>query len=146
MSKVYVNEQKWNFKVVFNRSCCHGNYKNVKFYLSIKIFRQYIFHLPSFSLWAATVLLPWFGKWQLDTHKLPKLCSATLKRWQQQENSLTGIAKWWLPSLDRGFIYNINHFSNYLRTSINDSLICRWPQERGFSRKSEKRHSLVRWV
>ena len=37
--------KKWNFNVAFNRSCCHGNY--VKFYLSIKVFRQYIFHLPS---------------------------------------------------------------------------------------------------
>ena len=46
------------FKVVFNRSCCHGNYENAKFYLSIKIFHQYIFHLPSFSLLDATLLLP----------------------------------------------------------------------------------------
>ena len=35
--------QKGNFKVVFNRSCCHENYENVAFYLSIKIFHQYIF-------------------------------------------------------------------------------------------------------
>ena len=34
------------FQVVFNRSCSHGNYENVTFYLSIKIFQQYIFHLP----------------------------------------------------------------------------------------------------
>ena len=62
----WLTEQKWNFKVAFNRSCCHGNYENVKFYLSIKIFHQYIFHLPlSFSLWAATLLLPWFGKWHI---------------------------------------------------------------------------------
>ena len=71
-----LTEKKWNFKVVFNRSCCHGNYENVNFYLLIKIFHQYIFHLPSFSLWAATFLLPWFGKWH--NHKLTKLCSATL--------------------------------------------------------------------
>ena len=38
------------FKVLFNCSYCHGNFENVKFYLSIKIFHQYIFHLPSFSL------------------------------------------------------------------------------------------------
>ena len=46
--------QNWNFKVVFNRSFCRGNYENVKFYLSIKIFHQYIFqvYLPSYSLWA----------------------------------------------------------------------------------------------
>ena len=44
------------------------NYENVKFYLSIKIFHQYIFHLPSFSLWAATFLLPWFGKWHTLTN------------------------------------------------------------------------------
>ena len=56
-------EPKWTFKVVFNRSCCHWNYENVKFNLSIKIFHQYNFHLPSFSLWPATFLLPWFGKW-----------------------------------------------------------------------------------
>ena len=56
-----LTKQKWNFKVVFNRSCCHGNYENVKFYLSIKIFYQCIFHLPSFSLWAATFLLPWLA-------------------------------------------------------------------------------------
>ena len=31
------------------RSCCHGNYENVKIYLSIKIFHQYIFHLPKFG-------------------------------------------------------------------------------------------------
>ena len=72
-----LTEQKWNLKVVFNRSCCHGNYENVKFYLSIKIFHQYIFHLPSFSSWAATFLLPSFGKWH--THKLSKLCSTTLR-------------------------------------------------------------------
>ena len=53
--------------VVSNRSCCHGNYENVKYYLSIKIFHQYIFHLPSFSLWAATFLLSWFGKLHILT-------------------------------------------------------------------------------
>ena len=61
-------EKMWNFKVVFNHSCCHGNYDNVNFYLSIKIFHQYIFHLPSFSFWAATFLLPWFGKWHIITN------------------------------------------------------------------------------
>ena len=30
-------EQKRNFKIVFNRSCCHGNYENFTFYLSVKI-------------------------------------------------------------------------------------------------------------
>ena len=81
MSEFYVNWAKvrfcgceYNLKI---RSCCHGNYDYVKFYLSIKNFHQYIFHLPSFSLWAATFLLPWLGKWHI-THKLPKLCSATL--------------------------------------------------------------------
>ena len=39
-----------NFKVVFNRSRCHGNYENVKFYLSIKIFHQFIIHLPGLSV------------------------------------------------------------------------------------------------
>ena len=43
-------EQKCNFKVVFNRSCYHGNYENITVGLSIKIVHQYIFHLPSFSL------------------------------------------------------------------------------------------------
>ena len=33
--------------VVFNRSCRHGNCGNLKFYLSIKVFHQYIFQLPS---------------------------------------------------------------------------------------------------
>ena len=69
--------QKWNFKVVFNHLCCYGNYKNVTFYLSIKISYQYILHLPSFSLWAATFLLPWFSKWHILTN-CQKLCSATL--------------------------------------------------------------------
>ena len=32
---------------VFNRSCRHGNCGNLKFYLSIKVFHQYIFQLPS---------------------------------------------------------------------------------------------------
>ena len=48
--------------------CCHGNYENIKFYQSLKIFYQYIFHLQSFSLWAATFLLPWFGKWHTLTN------------------------------------------------------------------------------
>ena len=64
------------FKVVFNRSCCHRSNDDVTFYLSIKIFQQYVFHLPSFSLWAATFPFPWFV--MTYTHKLPKLCSATL--------------------------------------------------------------------
>ena len=42
--------KKCNVKVAFNRSFSHGNCENVKFYLSIKIFHQYIFNLPSFSL------------------------------------------------------------------------------------------------
>ena len=46
MTEFYVNY----FKVVFNRSSCHGNYESVKFYLSNKIFHQYIqFYFPSFS-------------------------------------------------------------------------------------------------
>ena len=53
-------EQKRNFQVVFNRS---HSFVHINFYLSVKIFHQYIFYLPSFSLWAATFLLPWFGKW-----------------------------------------------------------------------------------
>ena len=55
-------------QVVFNRSCCHGNHENVTFDLSVKLFHQYIFYLPSFSLWAATFLLPWFGKWHILTN------------------------------------------------------------------------------
>ena len=46
MKEFYVNWAKVKFQVVFNRSCSHGNYENVTFYLSIKIFQQYIFHLP----------------------------------------------------------------------------------------------------
>ena len=52
-----------NFKVVFNRLCGYGNYENVKFYLSIKIFQQDIFHLPSFSFQATAFLFAWFGEW-----------------------------------------------------------------------------------
>ena len=52
-----------NFMVVFNRLCGYRNYENVKFYLSIKIFQQDIFHLPSFSFQATTFLLAWFGEW-----------------------------------------------------------------------------------
>ena len=37
-------------QVVFSRSCCHGNHENVTFDLSVKLFHQYIFYLPSFSL------------------------------------------------------------------------------------------------
>ena len=55
-------------QVVFNRSCCHENHENVTFDLSVKLFKQYIFYLPSFSLWAATFLLPWFGKWHILTN------------------------------------------------------------------------------
>ena len=32
------------------------------------IFYQYIFHLPTFSLWAATFLLPWFDEWHILTN------------------------------------------------------------------------------
>ena len=70
-------EQKWNFKVVFNRSCCYRNYENATFDLSIKIFHRYIFHLPSFSVWAATFLMPWFGKWDVLTN-CQNLPTATL--------------------------------------------------------------------
>ena len=55
-------------QVVFNRSCCHGNHENVTFDLSVKLFHQYIFYLPRFSLWAATFLLLWFGKWHILTN------------------------------------------------------------------------------
>ena len=51
-----------------NRSCCNGNYENVTFDLSVKLFQQYSFYLPSFSLWPATFLLPWFGKWHILTN------------------------------------------------------------------------------
>ena len=39
-----------NFKVVFNHSCCHGNYKNIKFYLSIKIFMFFNCQVSAFKL------------------------------------------------------------------------------------------------
>ena len=55
-------------KVVFNCSCCHENYGNVNFYLSIKVFHQFIIHLPSFIFWTATLLLTWFGKWHILTN------------------------------------------------------------------------------
>ena len=42
-----------NFKIVFNHSCCHGNYGKLKFHQSV--FHQYIFEqFITFSLWAAT--------------------------------------------------------------------------------------------
>ena len=63
--QVYKTGQKCNFRVVVNRPCCHGNCKNVKFYPSTKNFHQYIIHLPSFSSWASTFLLLWFGKWHI---------------------------------------------------------------------------------
>ena len=57
----------FTFKFVFNRLCCHGNYENVKLYLSIK------FQLVSCNFSLAMI-------WQMTyTHKLPKLCSATFK-------------------------------------------------------------------
>ena len=59
------------FKFVFNRLCCHGNYENVKLYLSIK------FQLVSCNFSLAMI---WQMIWQMTyTHKLPKLCSAALK-------------------------------------------------------------------
>ena len=70
MINYMLTEQKWKFKVVYSRSCCHGNCENVKFHLSIKICHQYIFHLPSSSLWAAAFFLPWFGKWHIITNCL----------------------------------------------------------------------------
>ena len=86
-----LTEQKWNFKVVFNRSCCHGNYENVKFYLSVKIFRQYIFHLPSFSSWAATFLLPSFRKWHILTN-----CQSCV---QPPERFTIGFMNTWNPMM-----------------------------------------------
>ena len=43
MSEFYVTEQKWNFKVVFNRPCCHGNYGNRKFTCQSKSFISIFF-------------------------------------------------------------------------------------------------------
>ena len=65
--------------------------------------------------------------WQMTARysQTAKTLFSHLNRGDNNKRTLTGIAKWWLPPLDRGFIYNINHFSNYLRTSVNDSLICR---------------------
>ena len=62
-------EQKRNFKVVFNRSCCHGNYDQN---LSSVYFSLAKFQLVSCNLSLAMI-------WQMTyTLKLPKLCSATL--------------------------------------------------------------------
>lgn len=81
MSEFHViNWEKWNFEVVFNLPCCHGNNKSVKFYLSIKIFHQhnYFSHLPSLTLSAVTTfLLPGFGQWHILTQ--PKSCLATFR-------------------------------------------------------------------
>ena len=38
-----LSNSKWNFKVVFNRSCWHGNNENLTFYLSIKMFLSIFF-------------------------------------------------------------------------------------------------------
>ena len=59
------------------RKRCHGNYENVTFHLSIKIFRQYtgMFHLQLVSCNLSFAVI-----WQMTyTNKLSKLCSATLK-------------------------------------------------------------------
>ena len=53
------------------------NYENVTFYLPIKIFHQYIFHLPSFSLVICNHSLAMILQ-RTYTHKPPKPCSATL--------------------------------------------------------------------
>ena len=58
-----------------------------------------IFYLPILSLWAGTFLLPWFGKWHL-THKLSKLCSATLKQ--------SGSKKKHSPWITYGLMRKIN--------------------------------------
>ena len=122
MSQFYVNGVKGNFKVVLNRSCCHGNYENIKFYLSIKIFDHYIFHLPSFSLWAATFLLPWFGKWHTLTNcqncvqppQYYSICDFCLRRLNiigQYFISLCILFSWWF----RNCVENVDpiflHFS-----------------------------------
>ena len=65
MSEFYVN---WVKVKSIQSFMFHGNDETVTFYLSIKIFYQYIFHLPTFSLWAATFLLPWFDKWHILTN------------------------------------------------------------------------------
>ena len=76
MSDFFV-EQQWNLKVVFNPSFCHGNYENVKFYRFTKYYIS-IFSLAKFQLVSCNVPLAMI--WQMTyTHKLPKLCSATLK-------------------------------------------------------------------
>ena len=81
--------------------------------------------------------------WQMKARysQTAKTLFSHLNRGDNNKRTLTGIAKWWLPPLDRGFIYNINHFSNYLCTSINGSLIEGDHKKEEFSRKSEKRHS-----
>ena len=40
---LYKLSKKWNFKVVFNRSCCHGNYENVTFYCQARSFISIFF-------------------------------------------------------------------------------------------------------
>ena len=53
--------------------------KNDKFYLSIKIFHQYLFHFAKFQLVSCNPSLAMICQ-MTYTHKLSKLCSATLIR------------------------------------------------------------------
>ena len=78
-------EQKRNFQVVFNRS---HSFVHINFYLSVKIFHQYIFTCQV----SACELQP-FSCHDLAsdfqyTHKLPKLCSATSFRIVEDDVSL----------------------------------------------------------
>ena len=65
---LYKLSKRWNFKVVFNRSCCHGNYENVTFYCQARSFISIFFtcQVPACEL--QPFLLPWFGKWHILTN------------------------------------------------------------------------------
>ena len=111
MSDFFV-EQQWNLKVVFNRSFCHGNYENVKFYRLTKYFIS-IFSLTKFQLVSCN--LPLAMIWQMTyPHKLPKLCSATLKGLYHQLHILGSLKSQlrakqiFLPSIRAIFVWPWN--------------------------------------
>ena len=88
----------------------------------IKIFHQYIFHLPSFSLWTATFLLPWFGKWHIITncqncvqppynvtvdHTLSNLLFSNPSQVKRNHRLLEGVRS---PNPDYGSWWELNFF------------------------------------
>ena len=101
--------------------------KTSHFTCQSKSFISIFFTCQVFSLWAATFLLLWLGKWR--THKLPKLCSATLT-YGHIHVTFEGKAKWFWS--ETSYIESIalhvhpkksNHLRSYSRAimAIDDS-------------------------